>query len=588
MMADRQQSAQTLNEAFLNAMDTYAERPCLIVRHGQRFRKISYAHFRALVYRLVAYFHEMGITHGQRVALAADNSLDWLVTYVATLLSGGVIVPLHISLSADGLRTILQDTGARLAVLQRPSHIAAVAAAQQPGVVDRLLDLHKALVIGHPEQLPNDFTLLSTILSGNRPSSTGTAGFTGENPHLRQHAVNIGMHKLATIFYVPGSGGTPRGAVFEHKQVQASLTSAAHIFPFDGNDLLYPLKTWSEVHSLIPTLHSFLHGVPVIALPEDSATLLESLQQTSPTIIFATPHSLESFYDHCMGWLAQQPESNQKVFQWALNQGRIYWNAGTNASDALIEAYRRAELTFFAQLRGQLGGRVRYLYSSGATLPQQLNEFYEAIGIPVLNLYSLTEVGGFPAANRPTMQRAGSVGQVSPGYALRVAVDGELWVHGESLMRGYWRQPEETQNALDDEGWLASGDLGALDEDGFLTITGRTEHLIVLSVGRKVAPATLEEALLQSAFVAETAVFGDNQPYLTALILPDLAAINAHLQPAAPITHTADPQVRQLLDEVVRQVNVSRDRWERVREYALLELAAVGEGALKGNGRHAL
>lgn len=575
-------NAQNFNQALLAAMEAYTEQTCLQIRHGKRFRKITYQQFRTYTLRLVAYLHTQGIHHGERVVLIADNSLDWLVAYVATLLAGGVIVPLQASLHGNTLRFVLQDSGARLVILQKSKHITAVAAATAPDAVDRLFDLQTVIAIGKSADLPSGFVPMSTLLSGTYRLSDEA------EKEIYEHAAALESHTLASIFYVPSGTGKPKGAIFEQSQLLARMRSLAQVFPFDQHDLVFTWKTWGEAHSLAPTLYCFLMGIPVIAQAEGSETLLESLQQTSPTVLFATPHSLELFYQSCLIWLEQQPESNQKVFQWALSKGREYWAAGEEASASLTQVYRRADLTFFSQLRGQMGGRLRYLYSTGASLPTQLTAFYEAIGIPVLNLYSLAETGGFPAASRPDAIRLGSAGVVTPGFEIRITDAGEILVRAETMMRGYWRRSQETKRAVDAQGWLGSGDQGYLDEDGFLFITGRQEHLIVLSVGRKITPAPVEEALLASPFVAEVAVFGDNQPYLAALIRPDMGAINAHLRLDKPISNVAHPQVTRLLDDVVTQVNTLLDQWERVQAYKLLDPEEVAAGILSENGRHAL
>ncbi|MCA9971059.1 MAG: AMP-binding protein [Anaerolineales bacterium] len=574
-------TAETLNQALLAAMEAYAERPCLHVRAGQRFRKLTYRQFQVQVVRLVTILQEQGVTQGGRVALAAENAPEWLLTYVATLLAGGVIVPLRPTLHVDTLTFILQDTGARVAVLQTPEHVAAVAAARAPEAVDRLFDLQSVLAIGKHPGLPEGCQRLQPLLTGSRQlqADAPTA--------VANHARAVPPHALASIFYVPGDA-RPRGAVFEHGQLLARLRAAADIFAFDIHDLVFPVKTWGEPHSLTPTLHAFLHGVPTVAREEDDDTLLEHLQQTSPTVLLATPHSLELFYQVCMSWLAQQPESNQTMFQWALSKGQQFWAAGDTASADLTQAYRRAELTFFTQLRGQIGGRLHTIYATGASLPDKLTAFYEAIGIPVLNLYSLAETGGFPAASRVDALRPGTVGRATPGFELRIAADGEILVRSQMMMRGYWHRPEATQHAFADGGWFASGDLGELDEDGYLAITGRKQHVIVLSVGRKITPAPIEQALLESELVAETAVFGDNQPYLTALILPDLDAADARLPQEKPLSGAHDPRLRPLLEEVVRQVNAGLDQWEQIKRFALLDPANVEPGALAQNGRHAL
>ena len=346
-------------------------------------------------------------------------------------------------------------------------------------------------------------------------------------------------------------------------------------FTFEEDDLAFTLRPWSEAHSLIVSLHYFLSGV-ANALPENFGAAFENMQQVSPTVTVTTPYGFESLYKGYMEWANEQPEATQEVFQWAVAKGKEYRAAGEDASPELRQEYARADMTFFSQFRGNIGGRMRRFYSTGASLPQELAEFFEVVGLPVLNVYSLTEAGGFPAASRLDAHHHGSCGQITPGFEVRIAPDDEVMVRGKPLMREYWQQPVETAKAFDSDGWLHTGDSGYLDETGYLHITGRKQHLIVLSTGRKIAPAAIESALTASPFITQAAIFGEGKPYVSAMILPDLDILAAHFAAQEgdqdePVTTTAHPKVKALLDEVMGEVNSQLDRWEQVREYSLLE-----------------
>jgi long-chain acyl-CoA synthetase len=214
------------------------------------------------------------------------------------------------------------------------------------------------------------------------------------------------------------------------------------------------------------------------ALSESYEPVLENMQQTSPTVMMATPAFLERTYEFIMKEQSEGPESSREVFWWAVSKGKEYLAAGSNASPELLREYRRADLTFFSQIRGRVGGRMRRLYSTAGSLSEEVASFFAAIGLPVLNVYSLPQAGGFPAVNRPGDLHPRACGQVTPDFQVRIDDDSEVLVRGESVMCGYWQQPQETALAFTADGWLCSGDLGRLDESGYLYITGRKENLM--------------------------------------------------------------------------------------------------------------
>jgi DNA integrity scanning protein DisA with diadenylate cyclase activity len=258
------------------------------------------------------------------------------------------------------------------------------------------------------------------------------------------------------------------------------------------------------------------------------------------------------------------------------------------ASDELYEEYVRADLTFFNQIRGLIGGRLRRFYSVGAPLPPEGAEFAEIVGLMPLNIYSLTEAGGFPAATRPGAARPGSCGQIAPGFQIQIAEDQEVLVKGQTVTRQYWRRAPEVEPALNPQGWLHTGDLGYLDEDGYLYLTGRKYASIALSSGRKIIPAAIENALMASPFITQAAVFGEGRLYVSALIVPNLKAIAAHIQqqqagetsqPAlagldSPLLFQA--HVALVINDVVQAVNSQLDGWEQIEQYTLLERPFTG------------
>ncbi|MEW5960578.1 MAG: AMP-binding protein, partial [Chloroflexota bacterium] len=520
-------------------------------------------------FQLVHFLRRQGISGGERLAIAADNSLEWMVAYIACLLAGGVIVPLRPTLTPEMLRLLLSDSGAKMAILQQKQHLEALVGHLQGEEESFLPHLKLVAAINYEHDLPAGVIGLEQVLTKS-PALTPE-----EQAAIQIEAANIDPAAPATIYYVASESGTPKGAVFDHCACLAGMRHIADWFKFEEDDLAFTLRPWSEAPSLLVSLHYFLGGVPN-ALLESYGQALENMQLTSPTILLTTPYSIELFYKSYMNWVNEQPEATQQVFQWAVAKGKEYRAVGLATAPELRQEFSRADMTFFGQFRGSIGGRMRRFYSTGASLAQELAEFFQVVGLPVLNIYSLTEAGGFITVSHIDDHHYGSCGKVAPGYEVRISADDEIQVRGDMVMRAYWQRPEETRQAFTPDGWLHTGDTGYFDDDGFLFITGRRQHMIVLSTGRKIAPAAIENALTASPFIAQAAVFGEGKPYVSAMILPNLQALADHFKrqensDSKPVTSTGHPKVKELLDKVIGEVNNQLDRWEQVREYSLLE-----------------
>lgn len=558
-----------LNQAFFKAVSRCAKQTCFKVKRGARYQDVSYRRFHILTMHTAQMFRRQGLQVGDRVAIVAENSLEWMTVYIACLLVGGVAVPVRTSITPEMLHYILKDSGAAMVVAHDKDHVQMLFSADHATISANLPALKAIFTINTAtEALPGVLEINQMLFKTAPPTPE-------EQEIIQAHAESIAPAALAYIFYVASETGQPKGAVFDHGQAVTTLRNLAQWLTFEEDDVAFTLRPWNEAPSLLVSLHYFVSGI-TNALPENYGAVLEQMQQASPTVMLTVPYSFERFYEGYMEWVAQQPEATQEVFKWAVAKGKEYRAAGESASAELRLEYAKADMTFFSQFRGSIGGRMRRFYSTGASLNQELAEFFEIVGIPVLNVYSATEAGGFPAAGKTHDYRHGSCGQTAPGYEIRIAADDEILVRSKTVMREYWQHPEDTGQVLDAEGWLHTGDTGYFDDDGHLLITGRKQHMIVLSTGRKIAPTLIENALTGNPFITQAAVFGEGKPYVSAMILPSLHALAAHFKQTEqdngkPVTTTAHPKVKALLDEIIGQVNSRLDRWEQVREYSLLE-----------------
>jgi long-chain acyl-CoA synthetase len=567
-MGKMNEQAKTVNHVLLEAMEAFGEENCFQIKQGKKHQGVSYKSFRTLTFRLVSFFAAQELNVGDRVAISAENSLEWIATYVACLLSGAVAVPLHLSTSPDALHAILQDSGARVAVLQDPNHVQHLLKSWSPSDAEGLSDLQRILTINETRVPSPHVTSTEELLA--EPALT-----ISDEAVIQTSAVAITPSALASIWYVASDTGELIGAVFEQAQCLAALRSMAAWFTFDDDEKGFTTRPLSEYPNLLVSLHYFVAGITnVLTGQEDNS--IETMQQTSPTVMLSVPYSSELYYEEYMSRLAKQPEATQEVFRWALAKGREFRAAGKTASPKLRQEYAEADMTFFSQIRGEMGGHMRRSYSTSASLSEEVAEFFEAIGLSMINVYSSVAAGGFAAVSQPNDYQPGSCGQAAPGFQIRLADDGEVLIRGETVMREFWQRPEATKVAFDDDGWLCSGDIGHFDENNYLYITDRKRHLIVMSRGRKIVPTVIENMLTASPFITQAALVGEGKPYLSAMIVPDLGALATHFKEVTddegkPVSTTTHPKVKELLDQVISEVNSRLDRWEQVREYSLLD-----------------
>ena len=587
--------AQTINQAILVALESYAQKPCFKIKKRGHYRDTSYTEFQGMTFRLVRFLQSRGVANGERVVIAAHNSLDWMVCCVATLLVGGAVVPLHPSSPMEMVRFTLRDSAARLILLD-----------DEAFVQDCLTHIEKA-------SLPH----LKTILTTTKPPTVSSNVITmakilaetrltaPEIQALRRQAHQVVPETMALIHYTSGETGHPKGAVFDQGRLLKMMQHMAEWFHLERHDVLFTILTWSYSSSLRAGLYSLLSGA-ANALMGSYQTIAEDMQQTSPVATINMPFFFEQFYEEVMtDFLNDLPEASRDVFQWAIGKGKEFLAAGPDIPETTLaelrEAYIRADKTFFTKIRGVIGGRMRYLYSTGAPLPQTLADFFEVIGLIPLNIYNLAEAGAFPAVSYPAQRRPGSCGQIAPGFELRIAEDGEILIRSPMMMRDYWQRPEDTAQVIDPEGWLHSGDIGHIDEEGYLYLTGRKQPLEMLSTGHKIIPSIIENALMTSPFIAQAAVFGDGRPYVSALIVPDLEAFSSYFQidegdeaeiqiippdptplrwiwpredaPTEPMITEAHPKIKIFLDKVIGEINAQLDRWEQIEQYSLIDQA---------------
>lgn len=510
----------------------------------------------------------LGVSRGDRVAIVAESRPEWIMTDLAILTAGAVTVPIYPTLSAGQVRYILQDSGARVAVVSTALQL------EKLQEIRHLAPALEAVVVIDPAAVAGASALTLTELA-----SRGHARMTGEwgaGREFRDAARKVSPDDLATIIYTSGTTGEPKGVMLTHANLVANLLSTAVVFDLSQEDVALSFLPLSHAFERLVSYVYLLSGLTIV-FAESFDTVARDLAQVRPTVLTGVPRVFEKLQARILEAGQKGSAVQAAIFRWSVNAGLGRARAvlrGRTAGPVSALKTAIADRLVFSKIREKLGGRLRFVASGSAPLAADVMEFFCAIGVPVVEGYGLTETAPVLTVNPLGALRVGSVGRAIPGVELRIAPDGEILARGPNVMRGYHNKPEATADVLKD-GWFSTGDIGTLDADGYLTITDRKKDLLVTSGGKKIAPQPIEAVLKRSPLVTEAVVLGDRRKYAAALIVPAFAALERRLQglgrpPATPGVLVTRADVIALYQELVDALNLELSQFERIKSFALI------------------
>ena len=554
----------SLASMILDRAARYGSRRVFLRKRDRSWEDISWQQFGDQIVRAARGLAASGFQPGDRLAILADNRPEWPLLDLACLYLGGVDVPLYLTSPPDDLAYILNDAGASVLAVAGDDQRQKIAqiASEAPSLRQVIhLDTDSAPNAGLPNRLAA-LSLTDLLASGDHSSRPA------------QPAPDPG---LATIIYTSGTTGRPKGVMLSHTNMLANAEDAAAVLPLGEEDLTLSFLPLSHGFERTGGLYTILRAGGAIAYGGGIASLTDDLSVVRPTILCCVPRVLERVYQHMLGERESASFVKQKILSWALEVGRAAGRARTSDTAlpfALSLQHGLADRLVFGALRTALGGRIRFLVSGGAPLNADLACFFHGAGIPVYEGYGLTEAGPVVACNTPDRNRVGSVGTPLPQVSVRIADDGEVCVRGPNVMAGYYNRPEDTAAALDAEGWLHTGDIGAIDAQGFLAITDRKKDLLITSQGENVAPQPIEGRFRQEPLIEEACLIGDQRPYLTVLLVPDRAFVeivaNTHGVSGEWPDVLDHPTIRGLFQQCFETVNSSLPRPAQPRHFTLL------------------
>jgi long-chain acyl-CoA synthetase len=565
--------AKTLIRIFL---DTVTQRPksALFMRRvgdiaGKgRWESLSSERARTDVENLALGLAALGVRRGDRVALLSENRYEWAITDLATLGQGAVTVPIYPTLTAPQCQYILENSEAQVCVVSNPAQLEKLLA-----VAPALPKLATIVVMDPPPAArdPRVREWTTLLVDGERRRAADANGF-------RALADATRPNDLATIIYTSGTTGEPKGAMLTHDNIASNVAACLEVVELKSTDSCLSFLPLCHIFERMAGLYAMLAVGATIAYARSVDTVAADAQEVRPTILCGVPRFFEKVYARVMENAGQQPALRRAIFHWGLGVGqqvaRLRFQGKTAGLWPGFVA-TIADRLVGHKVRERVGGHIRYCISGGAPLNPKLLEFFFAIGIPILEGYGLTETSPVICLTAPGRERPGAVGAPIPGTEVRFGAEGELLVKGPGVMQGYFRNDEATRAALRD-GWFHTGDVGYLDDEGFLRITDRLKDLLVTAGGKKVAPQPLEAKLKTSRWVSEAVMLGDQRPYCVALLIPNFANLEAEAKqkgwPAGSRRELLkSPGVRSLFQGVIDELNAGLAPFETVKRFELLD-----------------
>ncbi len=511
--------------------------------------------------------YSLGIKHGDRVALLSANCPEWSLTDAGCQFAGAIDVPIYTTQSPSQVCYILNDCGARVLVIQNREALERIREEiKDCRGVERFIFFDKE---GVEEE--NALSLAEVEELGRKLSE--------ERPQLSEELARAAKpDDLATIIYTSGTTGEPKGVMLRHSNLVSNLIDSSGHLSFGVQDVALSVLPLSHVLERL-AMYMYMHHGMSIYYAESLEKVGENFREVRPTIFVGVPRLFEKIYARIKERAAAEGKAKASILAWAVTVGKAYAQHALNHKKVpmlLALKYKLATRLVFAKWHAALGGRARLFISGGAALSDEIGYIFAGAGLPIVQGYGLTETSPVITAGRLEDNRIGTVGKPIRNVEVRIAADGEIETRGPNIMVGYYNKPEATSAVLSEDGWFKTGDIGVLDQDGFLRITDRKKELFKTSGGKYIAPQPIEQLIKGSRFVNQVVLIGNERKFPAALIVPDWEQLHSYAElkgiterePAELINH---PRILDLFQRQVDSLTQDLAQYERVKRIALLK-----------------
>jgi long-chain acyl-CoA synthetase len=545
--------AKTLADIFFASVRHDLPRHAMIKRPNG-WQVISSRQYYGYVTTIARTLKQWGLKKGDRVAILSENRPEWMIADFACVCSGIIDVPIYSTLTAEQTAYLLSHSGARIAFVSTLDQLKKVQSIQAKTSVEKIVVMDDVAEI-------NAIPMWSLLHDSS----------TDPDAAFDQQALSIQDEDIATLIYTSGTTGTSKGVMLSHGNLTCDAMAATAHSEWVPGELYLSFLPLAHVTARHLDYVCFYNGVTIAYCPYFDQ-LPQMLNEVQPTIIVAVPRVYEK--------VRQEVERRagtgfkKKILDWALEVGKKHKPQVTNGERPASLAWRLADKLVYSKIRQALGGRGRVFYSGGAPLGQDMADWFCYMGIPICEGYGLTETSPVIAVNRQGAFKVGSVGKPYEMLGVKIAEDGEILVKGPTIFKGYWNMPEETNAAFQD-GWFKTGDIGHIDEEGFLYITDRKKDLIKTSGGKFIAPQPIENALKANVLIAQAAVIGDKRKYASVIISPHFPLLEDWAR-ANGVSFTSytdlvnNPKVREMYRGIVEDLNKKLAQFETIKKILIV------------------
>jgi long-chain acyl-CoA synthetase len=555
----------TLTTLFLDAMDLHPNPRAQMYRTAEGWKANSSAEMLRRVAGLSKALASLGVKSDDHVGIFAPNSPEWHIADFATLGLGAADVPIYFNESPEKLEYIWNDAGVKVVFVVGEAQARKVAASRA-----KIPLLETVIAVAPPAELGGEFLDYATLIA-----SAGEADIS----EYRKRAANVKPGQLATLIYTSGTTGEPKGVMLTHANLSSNCIDATGAFEYFPEDIVLSFLPLSHVYERMFDYGDIFHSV-TIAYLDRMEDVAQTLLDVHPTIAAAVPRLFEKTYATILEKGHGETGMRRKIFDWSLRVAgsAVPWKAHKQSVSLWTRMqWQAANKLVYAKFREGVGGRMRIFFSGGAPLAKELAEFFWSVGISIYQGYGLTESSPVISTNTPKANKVGTVGRPIPNAEVRIAEDGEILVRGPLVMRGYYRKPEATREAITPDGWLKTGDIGHLDADGYLVITDRKKELLKTAGGKYIAPAPIENVLKTSAYISNAMIVGDRRKFVSALIVPNFANVEAKARAAGKTIAASteamcvDPWVKELIGGEMERLTAGLAQYEKPKRFALLD-----------------
>ncbi len=544
----------TLVDIYHDAVKTFPDCPAFGTKKNGEWQWMTYLEFGRATDAFRAGLASLGLQRGDRVAIIANNRVEWAVSAYACYGLGVAFVPMYEAQLPKDWEFILADCEAKAVI------VATDAIAEKCRVFLGSVPSLKHIISLDPQTKTDDQVKSYAALCKTEPNV----------PTIRPDPKDI-----AGFIYTSGTTGNPKGVILSHENFASNVSAIHEVFPMTSLDRSLSFLPWAHSFGQTVELHGLLSMGASLAIAESVDKIIDNLAETKPTLLFSVPRIFNKIYAAVQKQISGRPGFVQSMVKSALAT-RAKQRNGEEISlpEGLVLAL--TDKVVFSKVRARFGGNLKYAFSGGAAISKEVAEFIDSLGITVYEGYGLTETSPITSANWPNNRKIGSVGKPIPGVKVTISAEGEIVVHGPNVMLGYHNRKEENDAVFTPDGGFKTGDMGKIDEDGFLFITGRIKEQYKLENGKYVVPTPLEEQLKLSPYVLNVMVYGDNRPYNVALVVANVEAVRAWgaengVSESDNEKLLANAKVRALFKKELEQYGEKFKGFEEVRDFALID-----------------